>query len=260
MNTFVALMYHNLEPVPESEYGIELAVFAAQLEWLGGHGFVAEGFPGLARRLAEGNPFPERYCVLSFDDGHASNLQAAEMVCRAGFQATFFLNRAASKRPQFLAGDGILELSRLCSLGSHGISHRSLVKMALSQVRRELRDSKQWLEEIGGEPIRWFSAPGGDADDRLRRLALEEGYRLIGNSVEWWNRPTRLSETRVVNRIMIFRSYTMRDFARILEQRPSLLVRRRLRSVLVSAGKRCLPESWIHRVSRWKRRIVGRHL
>lgn len=254
MSAFVALMYHNLEPEPRHEYAITPTAFAAQLDWLADHGYVAEGFSELAARLAGRQPFPPRYCVLSFDDGHESNLLAAEMIRRAGFQATFFITRDAGRQPGFLREDGVRELSRLCSLGSHGVSHRSLIKLSSPEARRELAESREWLEALSGSAIRWFSAPGGGIDRRIRRLAFEAGYSLVGNSIEWWNRPAAVATTRVVHRVMVFRSYALSTFAAVVERRVGWLARRRLRSAVVLTAKRLLSEEAVLRVARWKRR------
>lgn len=256
MSSFVALMYHNLESAPRHEYAIEPAVFEAQLAWLAEEGYVVEGFPELEKRLSrlrEQPSFPPRYCVLTFDDGHESNLLAAERVRRAGFQATFFIARQASLKPRFLDESEIRELARQCSVGSHGVTHRSLIKLPPAEVKRELAESREWLEALTGSPVRWFSAPGGDVDRRVRGLAVEAGYTLVGNSIEWWNRPDRVAARGLVNRIMVYRSYGARTFSRIVRRERGYLLRRRARSAVVAAAKSFLTEAAVRRLSRWKR-------
>ncbi len=258
---FTALMYHNLERQPRDEYALEPRDFEAQLSWLASEGFVAEGFPELTERLSAPGPWPARYCVLTFDDGHESNLQAAEMVRRAGFQATFFITRHISL-PHFLDDEGVRELSAICSVGSHGVTHRALIKLPTAEVKRELSESRQWLEDVTGAPVPWFSAPGGAIDRRVRRLAVGAGYALIGNSVEGWNRAAAVASRQLVNRVMIYRSYDARVFSRIVRLDRWFLLRRRLRSAAVLAAKHLLSERAVLRVSRWKRQLrraaVGR--
>lgn len=257
--TFVALMYHNLEAEPRHEYAIRPAVFARQLAWLADEGFVVEGFRELDERLARPDAFPRRYCVLTFDDGHASNLRAARMVREAGFQATFFITRDVTRGCEgFLDEDGVRELGELCSLGSHGVTHRSLLKLGRDEVRWELEESRRWLEDLSGGPVPWFSAPGGDIDARVERIARSLGFTLLGNSIEWWNRPERVTRTGVVHRTMVYASYGTREFERILRQERRFFLRRRLRSAVVQTGKRWLPERTALRLARLKRRWLGR--
>ncbi len=259
MSTFAALMYHNLAPRPEHEYAVTPDRFREQLRWLGDQGFVAEGLPELHDRLASKQALPRRYAVLTFDDGHKSNLLAAEIVREAGFQATFFLTRDACRnRAEFLDEAEIRELSRLCSVGSHGVTHQSLLKLAPRRVLAELSDSKAWLEDLLAQPVPWFSAPGGDIDAAVVRQALDCGYSLVGNSREWLNRHSAVAGSRTVNRIMIFRAYDLRQFGRIVRLELPFLVRRRLRSGLVALAKRALSEKAIHRLSRFKRRLRRR--
>lgn len=256
MSAFVTLMYHNLDHEPRHEYAVRPADFDRQLAWLSDQGFTVEGFPELEKRLQDASEFPPRYCVLSFDDGHVSNLDAARRVLRAGFQATFFITRSATReRPGFLDEAGVRELAGLCSVGSHTLSHRSLCKLPAGELRQELLESRVWLERLVERPVRWLSAPGGDLGRRELRAARELGYTLVGDSIEWWNRPARLERTGLVHRTMVYASYGLADFARLLERRPSFFLRRRLRSAAVGAAKRWLPEETVLRLSRWKRRF-----
>jgi hypothetical protein len=91
-------------------------------------------------------------------------------------------------------------------------------------------------------------------DRRIRRLAIEAGYSLLGDSIEWWNRPAAVVSSRVAHRVMVFRSYELEAFARILQRDVAWLTRRRLRSTLVLQAKRLLSEQAVLRAARWKRR------
>jgi peptidoglycan/xylan/chitin deacetylase (PgdA/CDA1 family) len=253
MSAFVALIYHNLDTEPRHEYAVKPTVFREQLAYLQDRGFVMEGFRELARRLESAEPFPPQYGVISFDDGHRSNLEAAEIVREAGYQATFFLTRNVMNAEGFLRESAVTRLAELCSLGSHGLSHHSLLKMPESEARRELGDSRKWLEDLTSAPVLSFSPPGGDLGRRNQRLALELGYTLIGDSFEWWNHPANLATTRLVHRVMVYGSYSLREFARIVELKRSFFIRRGIRSALLGVSKRILTESGLSRAARLKR-------
>ena len=132
----------------------------------------------------------------------------------------------------------IAEISKVCSVGSHGVTHRPLSRLSTGEIRSELHDSKRWLEDLAGYPVDTLSAPGGFLDSRVVRHALEAGYRLIGNSVEWWNDASELTRRRVANRVEVGGSFSLGRFGRIVRGDPVYLLRRRFRSAALALPKR----------------------
>ncbi len=61
---------------------------------------------------------------------------------------------------------------------SHSVSHVPLTELSEAEIRHELVDSKQRLEEILGREVLGISYPYGACDSRLARHAREAGYRL----------------------------------------------------------------------------------
>ena len=60
--------------------------------------------------------------------------------------------------------------------GSHGTNHTFLTRQSDSAARHEIEASKKALEDALGRPIRFFSYPYGDYDDRIINLVREVGY------------------------------------------------------------------------------------
>lgn len=250
MSRFVALMYHNLEQDPANRYSLPVETFEQQVAWLRAEGYVIEGFPELEMRLARGL-FPERYVVMTFDDGHRSNLRAAEILSRAGAQATFFLTRDFCRHnPAFLRDGEIRELASLCSVGGHGVTHAPLSRLDAAQTRAELAESKAWLEDITGSPVTTMSAPGGFISRAVLRQARDVGYTLVGNSVEWWNEPSTVNIERLVNRVAIWQGMPLSLFARIVRYDARYLRARRLRAGALELARRILPLHLYHGLSR----------
>jgi len=245
MSQFIALMYHSLKDPPTGGYSVSLSEFKAQLAWLKAEGFTIEGFAELERRLIQGD-FPEHYIVMTFDDGHKSSLPAAEILREADAQATFFLTKeACQNRANFLSAHEIRELSTLCSVGSHGVTHLPLTKIGIGRLRWELAESKKWLEDLVNKPINLLSAPGGYINSRVVRHALDLGYSLLGNSVEWWNQTPQVAAQRVVNRIAVRSSFLMPTFKKIVRGERIFFLKRRLRSSLLAIPKTFLSGSGV---------------
>jgi peptidoglycan/xylan/chitin deacetylase (PgdA/CDA1 family) len=241
-------MYHYLSDRPTSRYGVSFSEFRRQLAWLQAEGFTIDGFPELRHRLVSGQ-IPDRYVVITFDDGHGSCLQAAECVREVGGQASFFLTKQfCESRPNFLNPAEIRTLAGLCSVGSHGVTHDPLSRISTAQLIEELQLSKRWLEDIVGADIDTLAAPGGFINSHVVDHAIGLGYSLIGNSTEWWNSPRRVAVSRVVNRVGMRDSFGFPTFARIAGGRHRFYLSRRLRSSLLAPPKRLLPRSLVKRL------------
>lgn len=246
MSRFVALMYHNLEHDPANRYSLPVETFEQQVAWLRAEGYVIEGFPELEARLARG-AFPERYVVMTFDDGHRSNLRAAEILSRAGARATFFLTRDFCRHnPAFLRDGEIRALASLCSVGGHGVTHAPLSRLDAARARAELAESKAWLEDVTGSPVTTMSAPGGFVNRAVLRQALDLGYTLVGNSVEWWNEPPTVNAERLVNRVAVWQGMPLGLFTRIVQHDARYLRQRRLRAGALELVKRAIPLRLYH--------------
>lgn len=65
---------------------------------------------------------------------------------------------------------------RGAAVGSHGVSHAHLTRLGDDELRRELHDSKQQIEDELGRPCPDFAYPYGEHDARVRALTREAGY------------------------------------------------------------------------------------
>lgn len=248
MSTFLTLMYHNLADLPDGPHAVSFASFHDQIAWLKAEDFVIEGFDGLEQRLRS-RQWPERYLVVTFDDGHASNLHAAEILRAAGARATFFLTKDfCQRRSDYLREREIRSLAELCQVGSHTVTHPYLARLAPDQIRLELADSKAWLEDVTGTEVTTFSAPNGSLNSLATRLALATGYTLLGTSVEWWNDPSRVAAERTVDRMGIRWGFSMETFTTILEQNTAFFIKRRIRSALLRIPKALLSPEQIRQL------------
>jgi peptidoglycan/xylan/chitin deacetylase (PgdA/CDA1 family) len=119
--------------------------------------------------------------ALTYDDGpnDAATPHLLEVLARAEVRATFFLiGRFARQRPALVraiaaAGHWI---------GSHTETHPALLLCSNRRIRQELRSGNAALEEILGQPVRWFRPPYG----ARRPYALRQA-RALGLTPVLWN-------------------------------------------------------------------------
>ena len=240
MCQFIVLMYHNLSDKPGNKYTLNYKSFNNQLDILLADGFVIEGFDGLSKRIESGD-WPERYILITVDDGHQSNLVTAEILSNKGAGGTFFITKDyPNGQGDYLNQDEIFQLSKIAHVGSHSISHSNMTKLETSRLNFELASSKIWLEDITGQEITTLSVPGGFINSKVVKAAIDNGYELIGNSNEWWNNTSEIQHSRIVNRIAIRNSFSEYTFYKIINKDLKFFIGRKVRSGIISLPKRIL--------------------
>jgi peptidoglycan/xylan/chitin deacetylase (PgdA/CDA1 family) len=70
------------------------------------------------------------------------------------------------------------------TIGFHTLHHRTLVGMPEEEVEAAVRDGREELEAVVGEPLRMFAYPHGKADARVARCV-----QLAGYDAAWTGRP-----------------------------------------------------------------------
>ena len=67
----------------------------------------------------------------------------------------------------------------LVSLGSHSVTHPSMLELDTKRARREIEDSRHRLAELSGREILEFSFPYGDHDAPTIAMCREAGYETV---------------------------------------------------------------------------------
>lgn len=225
---FACLTYHCVRETG-NVYGMPAEQFRAQLRFLKDYGWKAECVRQLEARLQGRLPIPSHYVVLTFDDGDISVIRAAEMLAEFGFRASVFVTRDKSMHGwPFLSPAEIRTLRSLgFSMGTHGTSHRRLSALPERECLAELRESKKWLEDILGEPVRYMSAPHGALSRRVLGHARQQGYVLVATSREALNCADKIALPGTLARVAVRRHYSLGCFRHILEGRSPFYLWRR---------------------------------
>ena len=119
--------------------------------------------------------------ALTYDDGpnDAATPELLDILARHNARATFFMiGRWALQRPDIVrrvAAAGHL-------IGNHTMTHPWLHTKPAAVIREELRSCNHALEDILGQPVRFFRAPHG-----ARRPAVLRAARDLNLTVVQWN-------------------------------------------------------------------------
>ncbi|HEX5532476.1 MAG TPA: polysaccharide deacetylase family protein [Actinomycetales bacterium] len=133
--------------------------------------------------LAGRRPLPARPFVITFDDGFVDTLTvAAPVLERHGVSATVYVTTGfiAASSP---GGDRMLDWSQVRELadrgheiGAHTVTHPQLDVLPAHESAKEIRGSKERLEDRLADPVRSFAYPHGYSTPRVRRQVVEAGF------------------------------------------------------------------------------------
>jgi peptidoglycan/xylan/chitin deacetylase (PgdA/CDA1 family) len=144
--------------------------FRRQVELLLDAGFRFVTVAELAERLDGGEPEPG-LAALSFDDGwHDNHEIVLPLLQELGVPFTVYVATGLIGKPNPwlapAAGARMMtehELRELAAagveLGAHTVSHADLTLLGGEECEREIRDSRESLEAIAGQPVRTFAYP-----------------------------------------------------------------------------------------------------
>jgi peptidoglycan/xylan/chitin deacetylase (PgdA/CDA1 family) len=162
-------------------YSVTPARFGEHLE----HIAAATGRPpGRVDALAGRTASPDAW-MLTFDDGAASALEAAEQLARRSWPGHFFVATDLIGSPGFLGWDDVCGLARAGHvIGSHSCSHpRRMAACSWEQLLYEWSHSAGLLAEALGRPVSTASVPGGLYSARVGRAAAAAGFTTLFTSV-----------------------------------------------------------------------------
>lgn len=165
--------------------------------------------------------------VPTFDDGKASNLEAAKLLYDMGIRGIFFIITNKVNCSGYLSGRDVLAIRKMGHVvGSHSWSHARFPLLSDEEARSELRKSKDFIERLSGGTCDSFAFPGGQFMPRHIRMAEEVGYKNIFTSIEGIGRGRRTFFR------MHVRNSTLDYFDKILEGNRLYYAKRRWRSYL----------------------------
>jgi peptidoglycan/xylan/chitin deacetylase (PgdA/CDA1 family) len=178
-----ALIYHDIAPIgAQDEYGFPGPVAARyKLE----PARFEEHLDAIASlRVSVGLIGDRPQAALTFDDGGASALGAAEALERRGWRGHFFVTTGRVGTPGFLSADEVRELSRRGhDVGSHSDSHPTYMgSLSRAELATEWRRSREVLGEILGTPPQSAAVPGGFLSEAVIGEAAGAGYRVLMTS------------------------------------------------------------------------------
>jgi len=181
------LLYHSISDNHSDPCAVTIENFEAQMRWIKDHGYNVISLKQALKLLNE-RTVPKRSMVLTVDDGFVDFLEnGIPVLTKYDFRATVFIvvseiGGISSWREQYLNRQlmdwrllrEILDAGY--SIGSHGLHHCDLTKVAQEDLDKETIFSKKIIQERLGRDICSFSYPWGICTERELNSVKNAGY------------------------------------------------------------------------------------
>jgi peptidoglycan/xylan/chitin deacetylase (PgdA/CDA1 family) len=194
--------------------------------------------------------------ALTFDDGHRTHYQHAfPQLAERGMTATFFVTTSWVGTHEYATWSQLREMSEAgMAIQSHTVTHPFLSELPRHAVERELRESRDEIEQRMGSPCVTLALPGGDvprhwnADD-YRRV----GYDCVATSRPGPNADAGVDATPFVRRYTVRRETSDERLRRQALASESAYAIEGLRQAALGALRTALGPT---RYARWRRRVL----
>jgi peptidoglycan/xylan/chitin deacetylase (PgdA/CDA1 family) len=150
-----------------------------------------------------GLPHGSRQIALTYDDGpnDPHTLRLLEILAKHGVRATFFLiGRYVRQRPDIARE--IVQAGHI--VGNHTFTHPLLIFKSEKEIRQQLSECRDALQDAIGEPSNLFRPPFGGRRPAVLRVARELGLEAIMWNVtgyDWNAPPAAVIERKVAKQI-----------------------------------------------------------
>lgn len=160
-----------------------------------------EAFAAILDRIAR-DPHPERFAI-TFDDGNASDLEAAEMLSRRGLRGRFYVLAGRLGQPNYLSHADLRMLTSMgMTVGLHGRNHLDWRTLDDAGLEDETISARDEVAEASGRPVDEVAIPYGAYDSRVFAWLEHHGFRHILTSdrgtfdpdARVWNRNTMMAD------------------------------------------------------------------
>lgn len=112
--------------------------------------------------------------IITFDDGYRDNyIYAYPILKKYNVKATVFLVPEYLDKPKFLTRGQVAVMKDLISFQSHTMNHVELDKASENLIRKQLIDSKSYIEGLTGGKVNVLAYPVGLYNDEVVRITRE---------------------------------------------------------------------------------------
>ena len=109
----------------------------------------------------------------SWDDGTITDLKLAELLEKYGLKGTFYIPNFMENR---LQETDIVAIGEKFEIGAHSVDQPDLTRVSISEARRQVEDSKKYLEDLLGYSVPMFAYPVGRYNEAVKKIVKDAGF------------------------------------------------------------------------------------
>ncbi len=159
------------------------------MDYLKKNGYNVIKLAELERAISEKKAIPGKMVVLTFDDGFLSHYDNAFPILKEyGFPATFFvcagmmesqMNNSENKLQPTMFWRQLEEMNRsdLIDIEPHGMSHRELDGLKITEAEKEIKQSRKELEAKLDKECFYYACPRGKYNEKIISILRKEGFK-----------------------------------------------------------------------------------
>lgn len=188
ISSIPVLYYHSIDYEEGNELRVPKEEFDAHMNLLYQEGYTSITPDQLYAYFYEGGSLPEKPFLLTFDDGYEDNYtNGFPVVQKYGFVGTVFMVTDWIDGRNYLKTEQLKEMAQAgWTIASHTRSHPYLTGLNQEQRKEELEGSKKALEEVLGQPVRYFAYPYGVYDQNIINDCITAGYAMAFTIERGW--------------------------------------------------------------------------
>jgi peptidoglycan/xylan/chitin deacetylase (PgdA/CDA1 family) len=150
----------------------------------------------------------------SWDDGHISDMQLADLLDAYSIRGTFYVAPKSIEidRASRLTNKQLRELAGRFEIGGHTLTHRRLPKLPIHAAEDEIRSGKLYLEDVIERQLYSFCYPRGEYGSEHVGLVRDAGF-VTARTVRRWECQRAVDLLQMGTTVHAYRHYT--DVGRI---------------------------------------------
>ena len=160
-------------------YSISPDIFEKQMQYLHEKGYTTISLSEYVNRREQGNDAFNKNCIITFDDGYANNNSAARPIMdKYGYKGTIFVAIKFMAWPGYVTWMDLWDLKTDgWEIGSHTYNHVSLNDCTPEQLRYEIKESKNFINNFDpGFKVNTMAYPFGSYNDDIGQVLKENNY------------------------------------------------------------------------------------
>jgi len=201
-NDIRILLYHKITDEPAREDWAQMttpaSLFEEHIKYLKEKGYKSIFAEDIPEELTRKDDPAQKTVCITFDDGYKDNFtNAFPILKKYGFRATVFITTdfvgKKGLRERYLAWEDILRMKEegVFSFGCHSVSHRNLAGLSETELEKEIKTSKDILEEKLNTKIDTCAYPFGWYDSFTEGIVgtlKKEGFTCAFTGIYGGNR------------------------------------------------------------------------